>query len=50
MTGYSPSLGVVAEEGVFDAFVGATGFCGSDGFSVVGTCGRLCLFAGEGVV
>ena len=36
--GYSSSLGVVAEEG---AFVGATGFCGSDGFSAVGTCRRF---------
>ena len=39
--GYSASLGVVAEEGAFVAFAGATGFCGSDGFSAVGTCGRF---------
>tara|TARA_B100000686_G_C15878370_1_gene519816 strand:+ start:380 stop:493 length:114 start_codon:yes stop_codon:yes gene_type:complete len=36
--GYSPSLGVVVEGVAFDGFVGATGICGSDGFSAVGSC------------
>ena len=44
--GYSPSLGVGVEGIAFDGFVGATDFCGSDGFSVVGGCWRFWLFAG----
>ena len=40
----------MAGEGAFDVFVGATGFCSSDGFSVARSCGKFWSFAGEGVV